>query len=51
MTTTEIHAVVGRNRKAEDIAGALDQLVQAGKIRSVTRPTRGRTATAWEIIR
>jgi hypothetical protein len=51
MTTTEIHGVVGRNRKAEDIAGALDQLVQAGKIRSVARPTRGRTATAWEVVR
>jgi hypothetical protein len=51
MTTTEIHAVVGRNRKAEEIRGALDQLVGVGKVHSVTRPTRGRTATAWEVIR
>jgi Protein of unknown function (DUF3987) len=49
-TTTELSGVFGRHQTSATIRTALAQLVDAGKVRSTTRDTAGRSVTTWERV-
>jgi len=48
LSETEIWALLGRHRSAEEIHGALEFLSRTGKARSHTKRTQGRPAVIWE---
>jgi len=48
MSETDLWALLGRHRTAEEIHAALDSLARVGKVRSSTKRTKGRPAVIWE---
>ncbi len=50
MTRTELHALLGRHRSADEIADRLRRLETRKRVRRTTRETAGRSAEVWQVV-